>query len=196
MNEDPNLKNEFNDENSNVGNGNNYNGGSKSNKLRNILLIILIVIILIINLLVFIEVNKKNDIGKDNNINEPENNNIDNNINNNNLNNKPHEVNCTFDGELKQGTEYVRGDFTYRYKQENVGSKHAIATVWGDIDKDGWGVVATRDNIESVTPDSICTSINEKPLVSVRNMFQGVTIKDVKLKSLNVTDMSYMFNFS
>ena len=25
---------------------------------------------------------------------------------------------CTFDGELKQGAEYVRGQYTYRYKQE------------------------------------------------------------------------------
>ena len=126
MNEDSNLKNEFNEENNNIVNESNRNIDNKSNKLRNILLIILIVIILIINLFVFIEVNKKNDIGKDNNINEPENNNIDNNIN---------KVNSYTKEQIK--------NFVYEFPYARVTEEYSYEELWL-----GYKISTTLDSLK------------------------------------------------
>jgi len=97
---------------------------------------------------------------------------------------------CTFDGELVQGAEYVNGQYTYRYKKDVYGS---------NIDEDGWSVKITDRNSTDPITTKLCSSINGKPIVSMKYMFDGAKAQSVDLSSFdtsNVVDMSYMFAYS
>ena len=112
----------------------------------------------------------------------------------------PEVVNCTFDGELTQGAEYVNGQYTYRYKQENalkydLSTKTSVET-WTEISADGWGVQLTDRTSTVPVTSEVCTYINDKPVVSMRNMFYNspATIINVSnFDTSNVTNMSSMF---
>ncbi len=64
-------------------------------------------------------------------------------------------INCTFDGELVQGAEYVNGQYTYRYKQEPYLSR------WLNISTDGWGVTLTDKESTAPVTSEVCTYIND-----------------------------------
>ena len=128
-------------------------------------------------------------------------------------------VYCTFDGNLKQGTEYVNGQYTYRYMQEarEYGN-------WTNIDQDGWGVALTDSNSTEPVTSKLCTYINNKPVITtaytynyskassidlsnndtsnitnMSNMFMGSSATSINLSDIdtsNVTNMSGMFNRS
>ncbi len=102
----------------------------------------------------------------------------------------PEPLNCTFDGELKQGAKYVNGQYTYSYKQETRGSG------WLKIEKDGWGVTLTDKTSTSPITSKLCTYINNKPIVSMSYMFTGSAATSIDLSSFdtsNVINMSLMF---
>ena len=99
----------------------------------------------------------------------------------------------------KPGTEYVNGQYTYRYKKRVIYYTDASAGVhfeWQSIFDDGWGVsLSDRLSTEAVTTD-LCTYINDIPIVSTSNMFTGSRAASIDLSSFNtsnVTDMSFMF---
>ena len=48
--------------------------------------------------------------------------------------------NCTFDGELVQGAEYVNGQYTYRYMQKVAASSGGSYDWYDDGSTDGWGL--------------------------------------------------------
>ena len=101
--------------------------------------------------------------------------------------------NCTYDGELVQGAEYVNGQYTYRYKQEDIG------TNWSNINIDGWGVTLTNKNSTDPITTELCTSINNKPIVSMLGMFSNSQATSIDLSSFDtskVTNMSFMFSTS
>ena len=101
----------------------------------------------------------------------------------------PEPLNCTFDGELVQGAEYVNGQYTYRYKQENGHSG------WQDMSTDGWSVTVTDDSTEPVKSD-VCTTINNVPIVSMSYMFAWSHASSIDLSKVNtsrVTNMTGMF---
>ena len=97
---------------------------------------------------------------------------------------------CTFTGDLVQGAEYINGQYTYRYMQEKAGSN------WENIDNDGWGVMLTdKDSTDPVTT-KMCTSINDKPIVSMRTMFINSNTTSIDLSSFDtssVINMEAMF---
>ncbi len=99
-------------------------------------------------------------------------------------------INCTFDGELVEGAEYVNGQYTYRYKQEYGGDD------WYTTGINGWGVTLTdKESTEDISSE-VCTYINEKPIVSMSGMFANSNATLVDLSSFNtsnVTNMSGMF---
>ncbi len=135
----------------------------------------------------------------------------------------PEATNCTFDGDLVQGTEYVNGQYTYRYMQEygprsssksisnvneSLNVKLMNSTVvplvaagytWNNISSDGWGVILTdRTSTEPVT-SKVCTYINGKPITSMSAMFYNSKASSIDLSSFNtsnVTNMSNMFENS
>ena len=129
---------------------------------------------------------------------------------------------CTTSGTITQGTEYVNGQYTYRYKQE---LSAAANTTWININADGWGVVLTDKTTTSPVTGPICTYINDKPVVSAARLYSNskatsidisefntqniinlerafVSVKDTSLDfsiidTRNATDLGYMFgNYS
>ena len=122
--------------------------------------------------------------------------NVNNNKNNDNkCDDKPKEVlECTFDGELVQGAEYVNGQYTYRYMQER-----GLFVKWININEDGWGVMlADKESTDPVTT-KLCNTINGKPIVSMSYMFDDSNATEIDLSSFdtsNVVDMSGMFTDS
>ncbi len=110
---------------------------------------------------------------------------------------------CTFDGELTQGTEYVNGQYTYRYKQKaNLKYDSSTSTyvdTWNNITIDGWGVMLTDKTSTDGVNSLLCTYINGKPIVSMSSMFRKSKASNINLNSFdtsNVTDMEYMFSLS
>ena len=100
---------------------------------------------------------------------------------------------CTFNGELVPGAEYVNGQYTYRYRQEKGYSN------WGNSSEDGWGVILTDKNSTDPVTTTLCSSINNKPIVSMGYMFSDSKATSIDLGSFdttNVTNMFSMFSWS
>ena len=129
-------------------------------------------------------------------------------------------VSCTFDGELTQGAEFVKGPYTYHYMQkyyideEYTGggvaqrsdaddeykvipmSRYTYTPGWTDITEDGWGVALTERTYTDAVTEAPCTTINDKDVVSMSYMFAYSNPSSINLDSFDtsrVTDMSYMF---
>ena len=104
---------------------------------------------------------------------------------------------CTFDGEMVRGAEFVKGQYTYRYKQEGDSSTSVLA--WTNIFDDGWGVQLTDKTSTDPVTSKICTYINNKPITSMSYMFSRSAATTLDLSNFDtskVIDMSYMFNSS
>ena len=107
---------------------------------------------------------------------------------------------CYFEGELTPGVEFTKGNFTYRYMEEYyyepyepsiphapnpdyimkpVGSPDEVVLSWNEIPVVGWGVRYTP--VVEDTPDNntMCTEINNKPIVSLAYLFGGTDRKSV-----------------
>lgn len=104
---------------------------------------------------------------------------------------------CKYDGELVNGTEYVNGKYTYRYKQKGIVGLNGVE--WIDIDSDGWGVILTdRESTEPISGE-ICSKINGKPIVSTSFMYAYSKAPSIDLSDFdtsNVEDMNSMFSWS
>ena len=104
---------------------------------------------------------------------------------------------CTYDGELVQGAEFIDGQFTYRYMQEFGTYDSNVSTyVWGNIETDGWGVHITDPTSTDPVTTTLCTSINDKPIVSMKYMFNNSRTTSIDTSSFdtrNVTNMNSMF---
>ena len=110
----------------------------------------------------------------------------------------PEVVNCTFDGELTQGAEYVNGQYTYRYKQQGAYSS-TTDLAWNNIVTDGWGVQLTDKASTDPVTSKVCTYINDKPVISMSYMFANSQAASIDLSSFNtsnVTNMDSMFHQS
>ena len=97
---------------------------------------------------------------------------------------------CTYEGELVPGAEYVNGQYTYRYRQEFK------ATHWSEISNDGWGVILTDKTSTTPVTSTLCSSINNKPIVSMMATFTGSQAESIDLSNFdtsNVTNMYGMF---
>ena len=121
--------------------------------------------------------------------------------------NSPAPTYCTYDGELTQGAEYVNGQYTYRYMQEGSEPEEDDGLGWSNISEDGWGVQLTNKKSTDPVTSTLCTYINNKPVVSMTWMFamtldeeadspEDMSFNSVDLSSFNtenVTNMSHMF---
>ena len=97
---------------------------------------------------------------------------------------------CTFNGELVKGVEYVNGQYTYIYGKDNFDN---------DLYGNGWSVYLTDKESTSPVTSQLCSSINDKPIISMINMFYGSQAQSIDLSSFdtsNVMDMSSMFSYS
>ena len=107
---------------------------------------------------------------------------------------------CNYEGELVQGTEFVEGDFIYRYKQEN---RWVFEGGWENIEEDGWGVVykpsyeAAWFGGETTTPtsetkSSMCTTIAGKPIVSMFSTFAYTNLDNIDFSSIDTSHVTNM----
>ena len=95
-------------------------------------------------------------------------------------------LNCTFDGDLVQGAEYVNGQYTYRYMQEIDNFS------WKNITSDGWGVMLTNKNSTDAVTSKVCTTINNKKVISMSYMFSYSYATSIDLSSFNTTNVTNM----
>ena len=95
---------------------------------------------------------------------------------------------------LTQGDEYVNGQYTYRYKQtyNDFGE-------WSNSNLDGWSVRLTDKSSTDPVTTELCSTINDKPVYDMSNMFLGSQAISLDLSSFDtskVTNMSGMFSGS
>ena len=102
----------------------------------------------------------------------------------------PAVTNCTFDGELTQGAEYVNGQYTYRYMQEGKYADFRLA--WQNITSDGWGVQLTDKASTDAVTSKVCTYINNKPIVSMSYMFGGSKATTLDVSNFDTSKVTYM----
>ena len=111
----------------------------------------------------------------------------------------PEPIYCTYDGELKFGTEYTNGIYTYRYHQKGVEARYSDISWQGQMSIDGWGVQFNdRSNTDDVT-EAPCTYINNIPVTSMAYMFNKAKANSIDLGSFdtsNITNMEGMFKSS
>ena len=100
---------------------------------------------------------------------------------------------CTYNGELTQGAEFTDGQYTYRYMQEWGWNTTSNSVTWNNINEDGWGVKLTDPTSTNPVNTRLCTSINNKPIVSMRNMFNGSQSTSIDLSSFDTSDVTNMY---
>ena len=97
---------------------------------------------------------------------------------------------CTYEGELEIGATYTGTQYKYVYKQDRYGN---------GLEEDGWSMqLIDPDSTDPIT-ETMCSSINGKPIVSMRYLFYSSQAESIDLSSFNttnVTDMGYMFHYS
>ena len=112
-------------------------------------------------------------------------------------NKKPYNP-CTYGGELVQGAEYTNGQYTYRYMQDYKYNNSTSSFGWVNITNDGWGVrISDPTSTEPVTT-KLCTTIDNKPIVSMHLMFyesQTTSIDTSSFDTSNVVTMAAMFRY-
>ena len=101
-------------------------------------------------------------------------------------------VYCTFDGTLTQGAEYVNGQYTYRYMQEGKYASSGLG--WQNITSDGWGVQLTDKASTDAVNSEVCTYINNKPIVSMADMFWGSQATTLDVSSFDTSKVTNMFS--
>ena len=112
---------------------------------------------------------------------------------------------CKTSDTLTQGLEYVNGQYTYRYLKTfnivggNNDDEDDVKLILVDLLNDGWSIKLTdKTSTEDVT-SKLCTYINNKPIISMRYMFeesQSITLDLSSFNTSNVTNMSNMFGYS
>ncbi len=100
-------------------------------------------------------------------------------------------VYCTFDGTLTQGTEYVNGQYTYRYMQKGKYTSSGLA--WQNITSDGWGVQLTDKASTDAVTSKVCTYINNKPITSMSYMFHNSKATTLDLNNFDTSKVTNMY---
>ena len=101
---------------------------------------------------------------------------------------------CTTIDTLTQGLKYVNGQYTYAYKQEGYYASSGLS--WSNMANNGWGVQLTDKASTDAVTSSLCTYINNKPVVSMAYMFsksKATTLDVSNFDTSKVTNMHFMF---
>ena len=96
---------------------------------------------------------------------------------------------------LTQGDEYVNGQYTYRYKESITYNGETFQ----ELSADGWSVYLTDKSSTAPVTSELCSSIDDKPIVSMSYMFEGSQAISFDLSSFdtsNVKHMKWMFSGS
>ena len=94
---------------------------------------------------------------------------------------------------LERGTEFVHGQYTYRYLQE-----YTNANGWQDLANNGWGIVLT-DVVEnggaSTDPvtSEVCTYIDDLPVISSSATYYNSQATSIDLSTFNTENIKNAF---
>lgn len=103
---------------------------------------------------------------------------------------------CVFTGDLVDGATYSYGQYTYIYKMYNYYNVDEDSYQLESLSDDGWSVILTDKDSTAPVTSEICSSINNKPIVSTSAMFansKAISISYKEFDTSNVTDMNCMF---
>ena len=101
---------------------------------------------------------------------------------------------CKTNDTLTQGLQYVNGQYTYYYNQEQYVDLDEGGIKWRKLDNDGWNVQLTnKESTESVT-SKVCTYINDKPISSMSYMFNSSQAESIDLSNFNTTNVTNMYS--
>ncbi|MCI7083109.1 MAG: BspA family leucine-rich repeat surface protein [Tenericutes bacterium] len=103
---------------------------------------------------------------------------------------------CVFTGNLVAGATYSYGQYTYIYKMYNYYNVDEDSYQLKSFSDDGWSVILTDKDSTAPVTSEICSSINDKPIVSTSAMFansKAISISYKEFDTSNVTDMNCMF---
>ena len=104
---------------------------------------------------------------------------------------------CKTNDTLTLGLQYVNGQYTYAYKQQGKSASSGLG--WYNINNDGWGMQLTDKTSTDAVTSKVCTYINNKPIISMSNMFansQATTLDLSSFDTSKVTNMECMFSDS
>ena len=96
---------------------------------------------------------------------------------------------CKYEGNLAVGSEFVDGQYTYRYKQEY----DVVYRTWRNISSNGWGVTLTDKNSTEPVTTELCTTINDKPITSLWETFQGAKATSIDVSSFDTSSVTTMW---
>ncbi len=97
---------------------------------------------------------------------------------------------CTYEGELVPGATYMGTQYKYVYKQNRYGN---------DLEEDGWSMQLIDPSSTDPITETMCSTINGKPIVDMRQLFEYSQAESIDLSSFNtyhVTNMASMFSDS
>ena len=98
---------------------------------------------------------------------------------------------CTYNGELVSGAEYTNGQYTYRYRQIYFIDVNTEEWIYNsDL---GWGVVLTNPESTAAVNTTLCSSINNKPIVSTSGMFANSKTTSIDMSSFDTSNVRYMY---
>ena len=95
---------------------------------------------------------------------------------------------CTYEGELEVGTEYVNGQYTYRYKQK----VNNVLFKFVDMEEDGWSVYLTDRTSTNPVTTTLCTYINDIPVIATSFMFYNSVTPSIDASSFDTRNIKYM----
>ena len=98
---------------------------------------------------------------------------------------------CTYEGELVTGAQYVNGQYTYIYYNDVVTELLEEYNI-DSLVIDGWGVVLTDKNSTDPVSSKLCTSINNKPIIAMDEMFAGSRAPSIDLSSFDTSNVISM----
>lgn len=100
---------------------------------------------------------------------------------------------CTYEGELYNGANYVNGQYVYAYNSKPNYSG------WSATDVSGWSVRVNNPSSTDPITTKFCTSINDIPIVDASYAFRGSAAEEIDFSSWdtsNITRFDNMFQGS
>lgn len=130
-------------------------------------------------------------------------------------NNTP--VYCFYDGDVVTGSTFTKGDYYYKYNQElnyqepqqssdfidkipasfmSINSDDYVKVdlnryYWADSELNGWSVIS-NSSLDSID-GTICTYINNKPVVSMKYAFADSKATSINLNNINTSNITNMY---
>ena len=89
---------------------------------------------------------------------------------------------CTYNGTLEANAEYVNGQYTYTYNERFYND-------YTGVYESGWSVRLTDKDSTAPVTSKLCTSINNKPIISMGSMFENSKTTSIDTSSFDTSNV-------